>query len=94
MNQAPAPSRLAYGLLGALTVLAFGGPFLLMAIIGGGENPKWPPDRPVEWVAFVTIVALVLILMTLCVTVRLWLPWANARGAGASVPPGRDTPGR
>jgi hypothetical protein len=67
-------SRLAYALLGAMTVVSFGGPLVLMLVIGGGQNPKWPPDRPVEWVAFGVIVSLACVLLLLGVSIRWWLP--------------------
>jgi len=72
MNQ-PA-SRLAYALLGAMTAASFGGPIALMLVIGGGQNPKWPPDRPIEWIAFGSIVTVVCVLLALCLSIRLWLP--------------------
>jgi hypothetical protein len=51
--------RLAYALLAAMTLLSFGGPFLIGAIMRGGVSPDWPPDRPVEWIAFTGVTGLV-----------------------------------
>jgi hypothetical protein len=44
--------RLAYFLFGLLTINTFVSPFLLKLILNRGDHPGWPPDRPVEWVAF------------------------------------------
>ncbi len=55
--------RLAYALLGLMTLASFGGPFLIGMILRGGANPEWPPDRPVEWVAFAGIAGLVVIIL-------------------------------
>ena len=51
--------RIAYVLLGLMTALSFGGPWLIGATLKGGARPGWPPDRPVEWVAFAGVTALV-----------------------------------
>ncbi len=45
-------SRAAYILLGLMTVLCFGGPFLIAVLLWGGERSGWPPDRPIEWIGF------------------------------------------
>ena len=55
--------RLAYALLAAMTLLSFGGPFLIGAIMRGGDSPNWPPDRPVEWTAFGGVTALVVVVL-------------------------------
>jgi hypothetical protein len=78
MNQPP--SRLAYALLGAMTVVSFGGPIALMLVIGGGQNPKWPPDRPIEWVASGVIVTVACALLLLCLSIRWWLPAVKSSG--------------
>ena len=46
-----------------MTVASFGGPFLIGMILRGGEHPEWPPDRPVEWVAFAGGAGLVVVLL-------------------------------
>jgi hypothetical protein len=71
-------SRLAYALLIAMTLVSFGGPVVLMLVIGGGESPKWPPDRPVEWLAFGLIVGTASVLILLGLTIRWWLPAAKS----------------
>ena len=44
--------RVAYVLLGLLTLATFGGYFLIGHVLAGGASPRWPPDRPVEWGVF------------------------------------------
>ncbi len=75
------PSLLAYGLLLATSVVSFGGPFLLMLVIGGGRNPKWPPDRPIEWITFGVVMTIACVLFLLCLSIRLWLPRMQSTGA-------------
>ena len=70
--------RLPYVLLGLMTVLTFGGPFLIWAVLRGGRRPDWPPDRPIEWWTFGGITGAVAALMVACLTVGLW----NRRAAG------------
>jgi hypothetical protein len=66
------PPVLPYVLLGLMTLLSFAGPFLIALVFGGGAHPGWPPDRPVEWLAFGVITAAVVALMAVCLTVGLW----------------------
>ena len=47
-----APAALC--LLLAMTLVSFGGPFVILVVLRGGTSAEWPPDRPVEWVAVVT----------------------------------------
>jgi predicted PurR-regulated permease PerM len=56
------PTRAAI-LLGLLTLACFGGPFALVAILHGGDQSGWPPDRPIEWAALFGVVGLVLALL-------------------------------
>jgi hypothetical protein len=65
-------SRFPYVLLAAMTLLSFGGPFLIAAVLWGGESSRWPPDRPIEWFVFGLVVSLVVILFIACVSIRLW----------------------
>ena len=44
--------RVAYVLLGLLTLATFGGYFLIGHVLKGGDHAGWPPDRPVEWGVF------------------------------------------
>ena len=34
--------RLPYVLLGAMTVVSFGGPFLILFVVRGGNSARWP----------------------------------------------------
>jgi hypothetical protein len=65
-------SRIPYVLLAAMTLLSFGGPFLIAAVLWGGESSRWPPDRPIEWIVFGFVVSLVVVLFIACVSIRLW----------------------
>ena len=66
-------SNAAYALLGAMTVVTFGGPFGLAWLLSGGERPGWPPDRAVEWVGTVGLLAAFVACLAACLTVRRWL---------------------
>jgi len=68
---APLP-RLPYVLLVAMTVVSFGGPFVIVGVVRGGDSARWPPDRPLEWVTIGVVLALFLILFVACVSIRLW----------------------
>ena len=68
---APLP-RLPYVLLAAMTVVSFGGPFVIVGVIWGGDSASWPPDRPIEWVTIGMVLALFLVLFVACVSIRLW----------------------
>jgi hypothetical protein len=64
--------RFPYALLGALSIVSFGGPFVILAAIWGGESSRWPPDRPIEWLIVVGVLALFLVLFVACLSIRLW----------------------
>lgn len=63
----PGIRKLPLVLLGFMTILAFLGPFAIWAVLRGGAHEQWPPDRPVEWITFVSTVGLVAALMVACV---------------------------
>jgi hypothetical protein len=65
------PPRTPYVLLGLLTLLTGGGPVLIYRSIGGGANPRWPPDRPVEWGVFGGVVGTYVVLMGACLVIGL-----------------------
>ncbi|APW61017.1 hypothetical protein [Paludisphaera borealis] len=71
------PSRLPLVLLGLMTLISFGGPFLIAVILWGGPQSGWPPDRPVEWVG----VGLVLVLFAACFTACVTIGWWHVRPA-------------
>ena len=64
--------RLPYVLLGAMTLVSFIGPFVILATIRGGRSSKWPPDRPVEWVAIAVVIGLVIALFLACLSIGWW----------------------
>jgi hypothetical protein len=66
-------SKAAYGLLGAMTVITFAGPFGLAWLLSGGERKGWPPDRTVEWVGAAGILVAFAIVFIACLTARMWL---------------------
>ena len=72
MSSADPLPRLPYVLLVALTVVCFGGPFLIFAIMRGGQSSRWPPDRPIEWVTIGAVMVLFLTLFVACVSIRAW----------------------
>ncbi len=63
--------KLPFVLLGLMTALVFFGPFVIWMILRGGRQTEWPPDRPVEWITFVSIVGLVAALMFACVGIAV-----------------------
>ena len=84
-NRSQSPPKLPLVLLGLMTVATFGGPFVLALVISGGRRSSWPPDRPVEWCAFVLICGGVVVLMTACVAFALRAAGMRT-GSGASSP--------
>ena len=63
--------RWPFVLLGLMTIASFGGPIGIVAILRGGDHAGWPPDRPVEWLAFSAICGLVAALMVACLALGL-----------------------
>ena len=70
-NAAPLP-RTPYILLIALSVVCFGGPFVMVGVIRGGQSAGWPPDRPIEWLTMAVVLVLFLALFVACVSIRVW----------------------
>ena len=70
-SAAPRP-RPPYILLIALSVLSFGGPFVMVGVIRGGQSAGWPPDRPIEWLTMAVVLVLFLALFVACVSIRVW----------------------
>ena len=68
------PSRAAYALLGAMTLVSFAGPFAIALALRGGDSPRWPPDRPAERAVVGGVFAVFAACLLGCLTVRLWLP--------------------
>jgi len=72
MKAANSLPRLPFVLLVAMTVVSFGGPFVIVGVVRGGDSARWPPDRPVEWLTIGLVLALFLTLFVACVSIRLW----------------------
>ena len=72
MKAADPLPRLPYVLLAAMTVVSFGGPFVIVGVVRGGDSARWPPDRPIEWLTIGLVLALFLVLFVACVTIRVW----------------------
>jgi hypothetical protein len=69
-----------------MTVFTFGGPVLIGYVLGGGDSPRWPPDRPVEWATFLGVSAMVVILMMACLALSLINRRAMVRKSATSDP--------
>jgi len=65
---------LPYVLLGAMTLISFGGPFVILLIVRGGASANWPPDRPVEWITIGLVVWLAIALFLACASIGWWYP--------------------
>jgi hypothetical protein len=81
------PIRRAMALLAVMTIAAFGGPVGIGVVLRGGNSPKWPPDRPVEWAALFGVSGLVLALMLAAIAVSVANQRALARRRAAAKPP-------
>ena len=57
-----------------MTLVSFGGPFVIVGVIWGGDSAGWPPDRPIEWVTIGLVLALFLVLFVACVSIRPLVP--------------------
>jgi hypothetical protein len=63
-----------YVLLGAMSLVTFGGPFLILVVVRGGESPNWPPDRALEWITIAVVLGLFTALFVACTTLGRWYP--------------------
>jgi hypothetical protein len=79
MNEQPRLPRLPYVLLGALSLVCFGGPFAILLAVGGGSSAFWPPDRPVEWITIALVFGLFFGLFFASVTIGWWYPPPSRR---------------
>jgi len=86
MSPPPALTWTPFLLLGLLTVATLGGPLAILLTLRGGANPRWPPDRPLEWWTFGLCTGTVLILLSACLLVGL-VRWRRAGAPRAVVPP-------
>src|SRR4051812_38241588 len=79
--------RLPYVLLVAMSLVSFGGPFLMFAVLRGGESPRWPPDRFIEWAVIGVVLVLLLILFAACVSIRIWYQSGGSKKVGQAFEP-------
>jgi hypothetical protein len=83
MKSARPLPRLPYALLLAMSFVSFGGPFLIFGVIRGGESPRLPPDRPVEWFVIGLVFVLFLVLFVACLSIQRWSRPGRASGDDA-----------
>jgi hypothetical protein len=74
MKCTPPSSLWPYALLGAMSLVSFGGPFLVLVVVRGGSSPSWPPDRPLEWLTIALVLVLFIALFVACLTNAWWFP--------------------
>ena len=72
MSRIPASHRVPYLVLGAFTLVTFGGPVAMLVAVRGGPSPLWPPDRVIEWIVVGLVFALAIGLFGACVSVGWW----------------------
>jgi len=66
--------HLPYVALSALSLVTFGGPALIFAIVRGGKSSQWPPDRAWEWITIFLVFSVFIALWIACVTNGWWSP--------------------
>jgi hypothetical protein len=88
MNSRPRPSNWPFALLGAMTLVSFGGPFLILVVVQGGASAHWPPDRALEWITIALVLGLFAALFVACVTIGWWYPPLRH----GKTPPDRSSP--
>jgi hypothetical protein len=71
-------SPLPYVLLGAMTLVSFAGPFIILLVVRGGASRTWPPENLFEWITTGLVLALAITLFLTCVSIRLWYPLASS----------------
>jgi len=74
MKRRPPLSPWPWVLLGAMSLVSFGGPFLILVVVQGGASPYWPPDRTVEWITIGVVLGLFAVLFVACITLGWWYP--------------------
>ncbi len=65
-------ARLPYYLLGAMSLVSFGGPLVIFLVLRGGRSPDWPPDRAIEWVVVSFVIVLAVALFVACLSFGSW----------------------
>lgn len=82
MNAAAPLPRLPYVLLLLMSVVSFGGPFVIFLALRGGDEKGWPPDRIWEWAIIALVLVLFVSLFAACVSIRLWFRTGASAGDG------------
>jgi len=72
MSDRPRLSNWPFALLGVMSLVCFGGPFVIFVVVRGGASPFWPPDRAIEWITIAIVIGLFLILFVACITMGWW----------------------
>jgi hypothetical protein len=78
-------SALPYVLLGAMTLVSFGGPVAMLVVVRGGSSADWPPDRAIEWITIGAIFGLFITIFIACVSISLWYRVRGSGSAGADI---------
>ena len=64
--------RLPYVLLGAMTVASFGGPFVILVVVRGGQAPAGRPTGRSNGSRSPLVFGLVIVLFCACVSIGWW----------------------
>jgi hypothetical protein len=57
-----------------MSLVTFGGPFLVLVVVQGGVSPDWPPDRLIEWITIAVVFGLFAVFFVACITMGWWYP--------------------
>lgn len=71
--------RVSLLLFGLLSVATLVGPALIFWVGRGGERETYPPDRPIEWQVFLTVIILYIVLFAVTIYVSTLLLRAQKR---------------
>jgi hypothetical protein len=88
MSRIPPGHRVPYLVLGAFTIVAFGGPLAILVVVRGGPSALWPPDRAVEWIVLGLVLGLAIALFAACISVGRWHPDLHRAKEPAANDPG------
>jgi hypothetical protein len=88
----PRSSSWPYALLAAMTLVSFGGPFLVLVVVWGGKSPNWPPDRLLEWITIAVVLGLFVVLFFACTTMGSWYRPLRRKKASPGTATGPDRP--
>lgn len=71
--------RVSFLLFGLLSVATLVGPALIFWVGRGGQRETYPPDRPIEWQVFLSVIILYILLFTVTIYVSTLLLRAQRR---------------